>query len=50
MTKEEIIKVETEFSQILDRGVLDEIRLAISTLISYIEVNNEDVYIHWRFV
>lgn len=50
MTKEETIKVATEFSQILDRGVLDEIRLAISTLISYIEVDDEDVYIHWRFV
>lgn len=49
MTKEETIKVATEFSQILDRGVLDEIRLAISTLISYIEVDDEDVYIHWRF-
>lgn len=49
LSEEETIRVASEFSEVLERGVLDEIRLAISTLIYYVEIDEEDVYIHWKF-
>ena len=50
ITEEEAIEIIESFSDVLDRGELDEIRLTLETLISYIEVENEDVYIHWKFI
>lgn len=49
MTNEEIIKTVKSFGDILDRGDLNEIRLTLETLISYIELDEDDVYIHWKF-
>lgn len=45
----EIKGIATSFADILDRGVYSEIRLTIETLISLIEIDNDDVYIHWKF-
>jgi hypothetical protein len=49
MTEEEVIGVLNTFDEVMERGDLDEIRLIITTLIYYIEIDNEDVYIHWKF-
>jgi site-specific DNA recombinase len=42
----EIIK---SFDEVFNRGDLDEIRLVIEQLIYYIEIDEDDVYIHWKF-
>ena len=44
------LEIATSFADILDRGDLNEIRLAIESLIYYIEIDNDDVCIHWKFV
>ena len=49
MSEEEVREIVGTFSEVLERENLDEIRLAIETLISYIEIDNDDVYIHWKF-
>ena len=49
MTDEEVTEIVSKFSEVLDRGEFNEIRLAIESLISYIELDNDDVYIHWKF-
>ena len=49
LSEEETIEIATSFSDVLDRGDLNEIRLAIESLIYYIEIDNEDIYIHWKF-
>ena len=49
LSQEETIEIATTFAEVLDRGDLNEIRLAIESLIYYIEIDNEDVYIHWKF-
>ena len=49
MTEEETIEIATSFSEVLERGDLNEIRLTIDSLISYIELDEDDVYIHWKF-
>ena len=36
------------FSEVLDRGDINEIRLTIESLIYYIEIDNDDVLIHWK--
>lgn len=50
LSTDETIKLVTSFGDILNRGNLDEIRLVIESLIYYIELDNEDVYIHWKFL
>jgi archaellum component FlaC len=50
ITEEEALEVINSFGDILDRKDLDEIRLALETLIYYIELDNDDVYIHWKFI
>ena len=49
LSQEETIEIATTFSDVLDRGDLNEIRLAIESLIYYIEIDEDDVYIHWKF-
>lgn len=49
MTEEEVQEIVSTFAEVMDRGDLNEIRLVIETLISYVEVDNDDVYIHWKF-
>ena len=50
MTEEEVYTIVSSFDDILARGDLDEKRLLVESLISYIELDNDDVYIHWKFV
>lgn len=49
MTEEEVQEIVSTFFEVLESGDLHKIRLAIETLISYIELDNDDVYIHWKF-
>lgn len=49
LTEEETIKLVTSFEEVLARGDFNEIRLIIESLIYYIEIDNEDIYIHWKF-
>lgn len=49
ISDEHTIELVTSFAEILDRGDFDEIRLVIESLIHYIEIDHDDVYIHWKF-
>ena len=49
LTEEETIEIVKSFSEVLDRGNLDEIRLVIESLIYYIEIDTADIFIHWKF-
>ena len=49
MTEEETIEIVKTFEEALERADLDQCRLLIQSLISRIELDGEDVYIHWRF-
>ena len=50
ITEEEALEVINSFGDILDRNDFNEIRLALETLIYYIEIDDETVYIHWKFI
>lgn len=49
LSVEETLRIAKSFDEVLERGDLDEIRLVLETLIYYIEVDDEDIYIHWKF-
>lgn len=49
MTDEEVFEIAQSFSEVFDRGDFNEIRSVIESLISYIELDNDDVTIHWKF-
>lgn len=50
LTEEETLKIVEEFDDILESGDFNRIRQTIDLLIYYIEIDNEDVYIHWKFL
>lgn len=49
LTNEETLEIVKTFDEVLGRGDLTEIRLIIDQLIYYIEIDNDDIYIHWKF-
>lgn len=49
ISEEETIEILESFEDILESGNFEEIRLVIESLIYYIELDNDDVYIHWKF-
>lgn len=49
LSEEEALQIIQSFGEILDNGDFNEIRTVIDLLISYIEIDNEDIYIHWNF-
>lgn len=49
LSEEEVLELLKSFGEVLDRKDLNEIRLTIESLIHYIELDNDDVYIHWKF-
>ena len=49
LTVEEAIEIINSFEEIFERGDFNEIRLFIESIIYYIEIDNDDVYIHWKF-
>ncbi|MBE7051254.1 MAG: hypothetical protein E7395_01615, partial [Ruminococcaceae bacterium] len=50
LTHDETIQIVKEFDEILASGDFDRIRLMIETLIYYIEIDNEKIMIHWKFI
>ena len=50
MSEEETLKIVESFADVLDREDLNEIRLVIESLIYYIELDEDDIYIHWKFL
>jgi len=49
ISEEETREIVETFDEVIEHGDLDEIRLLISSLIYYIELDNDDVYIYWKF-
>lgn len=49
LTEEEAIEIFETFEETLAYGDFDEVRAMIESLIYYIEIDNEDIYIHWKF-
>ena len=49
MSQEEMLEIASTFAEALEGGDINEIRLVIESLISYLEIDNEDVFIHWKF-
>lgn len=49
LSREETIKLSRDFSKVLDSGDLHATRQIITALIEYIELDGEDVLIHWKF-
>lgn len=49
MSEEETYEILENIGEIFERGDFHEIRLTIETLIHFIEIDNDDVYIHWKF-
>ena len=50
ITEEEAYEIIQSFGEVLDRKDFNEIRLALETLIYYIELDEDMVYIHWKFI
>lgn len=50
INEDEAIEIIQSFGEVLDRGDFDEIRLTLETLIYYIELDDDEVYIHWKFI
>ena len=47
--KNEILDIARSFSDVLDSGDFDEIRLLLTTLIRKVVVDGDDVTIYWNF-
>lgn len=50
LTIEETMQVVETFEEVLERGDFNEIRLTVETLIDYIELDNDDFRIQWKFL
>ena len=49
LSDKEVVKIAKSFKQILKKGDLEDIRSVIEALIDYIEIDNDDMFIHWNF-
>ena len=49
LTKDQIKHIVEDFPEVLKRGDFEEIRTVIGELIEKIEIDNEDITIHWNF-
>lgn len=49
LTEEETREIAATIIDVLAGGDFNEIRALIESLIYYIEIDNEDIYIHWKF-
>lgn len=50
LTEEEAREIIDSFEDVMETDDFNKIRLMIESLIYYIEIDNEDVFIHWRFL
>lgn len=49
MTEDDVFEIVSTFNDILERGKYEEIRLVIESLIDRIDIDDDNVYIHWKF-
>jgi len=49
LSVEEAIEITESFEDVLENGDFNEIRAAIESLIYYVELDNEEYKIHWKF-
>lgn len=49
LTPEEALEIIADLQEALEIGDFTDIRTLIETLIYYIEIDNDDIYIHWKF-
>ena len=49
LTPQELSDIVDSIPDVLDNGDFDEVRALIETLIHFVELDNDDVYIHWKF-
>ena len=49
LTPDELDEIVETIPDVLDHGDFDEIRSLIETLIYFVEIDNDDIYIHWKF-
>ena len=49
LSEEDVQEIVSDFQDIIDRGNFEEIRLLINSLIDRIEIDGDDVFIHWKF-
>ena len=50
MSEEEAIEIIGSFEEALEKGNFDEIRGIITSLINRIDIDNDDITIHWNFM
>lgn len=50
LSEEETITIVNSFADILESGDINAIRSVLETLIYYIDIDGDDVYIHWKFI
>ena len=50
LTDEETLQIVKSFDDILTRGNFEEIRMIIESLIYRIDIDGEDITIHWKFL
>lgn len=50
MPEEEVIKIVSSFDEVLEAGDLHETRSVIEALINRIDIDGDDITIHWNFV
>ena len=49
LSVEEVLEIVENIDEVLAYGDFNEIRAVIESLVYYIEIDNDDVYIHWKF-
>ena len=49
LSHEETLEIAKSFSVVLEKGDFNEIRTVIGTLIDKVEIDGEDITIHWNF-
>lgn len=50
MTDKEVLKIVASFEEVLAKGDLEDRRSVIEALIDRIDIDNEDITIHWNFL
>ena len=50
LTEEETIEILESFGEVFESGDFDAIRAVIESLVYYIELDGDTVYIHWKFI
>lgn len=50
LTEEETAEILDSFADVMDSGDFDSIRGLIESLVYYIELDGDTVYIHWKFI